>query len=146
MNSKNQLRAAAVKCLDVREILGIRAIRAILLLSSYFFRAVLPVAVLMLAMAATHATHAMNGSCARSNARSMTNTSRARVALAKACGALAMDTAFTMNVLTMSVLSMQGCTVRPARGAHDLAEVKPVVVRNLTPALPSFMRCYNVVE
>src|SRR2546430_11405995 len=52
----------------------------------------------------------------------------------------------TMNVLTMGVLSVRGCPVRPVRGTHDLAEVEPVVVRNLTPAFPGFMRCYNVVE
>ncbi len=101
----------------------------------------------MAAMAVTHTARAMNGSSAGFNARSMTNTShRACVAPAKASGALAMEAAFTMNAVAMSVLSMQGCTIRPARGAHDLAEVEAVVVRNLTPALPGFMRCYNVVE
>ena len=54
------------------------------------------------AMAMTHTTHAMNGSSAGFNARSTTNTfHRAGVALAKASGAVAMDAAFTMNVLTM---------------------------------------------
>jgi hypothetical protein len=56
----------------------------------------------MAAMAVTHTTHAMNGSSAGFNARSTTNTfHRARVALAKASGAVAMDAAFTMSVLTV---------------------------------------------
>src|SRR5437870_4996734 len=100
----------------------------------------------MAATAVTHSSHAMTRSSARFNTRSTTNTfHRARVALAMATGALAMD-ALTMNVLTMGVLSVRGCPVRPARGTHDLAEVEPIVVRNLTPAFPGFMRCYNVVE
>jgi hypothetical protein len=94
----------------------------------------------MAAMAATHTTRAVNRSSAGVWARSTTDTfHRARVAVAKTTGALAMDAAFTM-----SVLSMQGCLVRPVRVAHDLAEVEPVVVRNFTPSLPrlyALLRC-----
>ena len=33
---------------------------------------------------------------------------------------------------------MQRSVARPMRGAHDLAEVEPIVVRNFTPSLASF--------
>ena|SRR5437660_19340 len=87
--------------LDIRESSAPKRC-AKLRLSSQLFRAALPVAVLMTAMAMTHTTHAMNGSSAGVNVRSATDTfHRAGVALAKASGAVAMDAAFTMNVLTM---------------------------------------------
>ena len=96
----------------------------------------------MAAVAVTHTTRAVNRSSTGVNARSTTDTfHRAGVAPAKASGAPAMNAAFTVNIL-----SMRGGMVRPVRGAHDLAEVEPVVVRNLTPALPRFMHRYNVVE
>src|SRR5206468_36102 len=114
-------------------------------LRSHFFRAVLPVAVLMAAMAVTHITHAMKSSSAGFNARSTTDTfHRARVALARTSGTLTMDAAFAMSGLSMSVLGVLRGLLRLVRVAHDLAEVEPVVVRNLTPALPSFMHCYDV--
>jgi len=67
----------------------------------------------MAAMAMTHTAHAMNGSSAGLNARSMTDTlHRARVALANTSGALAVNaaalsmSALRMNALTVPVLGM----------------------------------------
>jgi len=57
-------------------------------------------------------------------------------------GALAMHGA----TLAMNALSMQRCLARPVRGAHELAEVEAIVVRNFTPAFASFELPYNRVE
>ena len=62
------------------------------------------------------------------------------VALAKASGA------FAMSGLSMGIVRMQSCFVRPVRVAHDFAEVEPVVVSDFTPALPRLVHCYEVVE
>src|SRR5438552_3307121 len=68
---------------------------------------VLPVTALMVAMAVTHITHAMKSSSAGFNARSMTDAfHRARVALARTSGTLAMDVAFAMSGLSMSVVGV----------------------------------------
>src|SRR5260370_40560933 len=104
----------------------------------------------MAAMAMTHATHAMKSALA--GARSTTETShRARVALANMTGALAMNSAFTMDataftVDTLSILRVQRCLVRPMGVAHNPAKVQPVIVRNLAPALASLVHCYDVIE
>ena len=97
----------------------------------------------MAAMAVTHTTHAVNKSSAGfTTARSTTHTlHRARVAPTNTSCALAMDAAFAMNAL-----SMQRGLVRPVRITHDSAEVKPVVVRNFTPAFPRLVHRYDVVE
>ena len=97
----------------------------------------------MAAMAVTHTTHAMYKSFAGfTTARSTTHTlHRARVAPTNTSGALAMDTAFAMNAL-----SMQRGLVRPVRITHDSAEVEPVVVRNFTPTFPRLVHRYDVVE
>ena len=54
-------------------------------------------------------------------------------ALAMHGGALAMH-----GALAMAPMSMQRCLARPVCGAHELAEVEAVVVRNFTPAFASF--------
>ena len=42
------------------------------------------------------------------------------------------------GALAMAPMSMQRCLARPVCGAHELAEVEAVVVRNFTPAFASF--------
>ena len=64
------------------------------------------------------------------------------VAISKMSGTLAMHGA----ALAMDALSMERCLARPVRGAHKLAEVEAVVVRNFTPALASFELPCNRVE
>jgi hypothetical protein len=114
----------------------------------------------MAAMAMTHTAHAMTGSFAGLNARSMTDTlHRARVAFANVTGAVAVNAAaFAVNaaVLAMdagafamdglSILRVQRCLARPMSVAHDPAEVEPVVVSLLSPAFPSLVQCYKIVE
>ena len=96
----------------------------------------------MAAMAVTHTAHAMYKSFAGSTACATTDTShRARMALANTSGALAMDTAFAMNAL-----SMQRGLVRPVRVAHDPAKVEPVVAGNSAPAFSRLVHRYDVVE
>ena len=55
---------------------------------------------------------------------------------------LAMDGA----ALAMDSLSMQRCVARPVRGAHNLAEVEVVIMRNFTPAFASFKLPCDRVE
>ena len=114
----------------------------------------------MAAVAMTHTAHAVTGSFAGLNARSTTDTlHRARVAFANVTGtvavnagafavnaaALAMDAgAFVMDGL--SILRVQRCLARPMGVAHDPAEVEPVVVSYLSPAFPSLVQCYKIVE
>src|SRR4051812_40085607 len=63
------------------------------------------------------------------------------LAISKTSGALAMH-----GALAMDPLSMQRCLARPVRGAHKLAEVEAVVVRNFTPAFASFKLPCDRVE
>ena len=72
----------------------------------------------MAAMAMTHTTRAVKSAAAGFTAPATTDTvHRARVALANASGALAVNTAaltmsaLCMNVLTVGVLGMQRCLV-----------------------------------
>jgi hypothetical protein len=41
---------------------------------------------------------------------------------------------------------MHGCVTRAVGVAHELAEVKSVIARNFTPALPGLVQRDNVVE
>ncbi len=63
-------------------------------------------------------------------------------ALAMHGGALAMHGA----ALAMAALTMQRGVARPVRGAHELAELETIVVRNFTPAFTSFELPYDCVE
>src|SRR5438874_7823980 len=54
--------------------------------------------------------------------------------ISNASGALAMHG----TTLAMDALSMQRCPARPVCGAHKLAEIEAVVVRNFTPPFASF--------
>src|SRR5260370_30940371 len=64
------------------------------------------------------------------------------LAISKTSRTLAMHGA----ALAMHALSMRRGVARPVRGAHELAELETVVVRNFTPAFASFELPYNCVE
>ncbi len=64
------------------------------------------------------------------------------LAISKTSGALAMHGA----ALAMDALSMQRGVARPVRGAHELAELKTIVVRNFTPPFTSFELSFDRVE
>jgi len=67
---------------------------------------------------------------------------RDHLAISKTSGALAVHGA----ALAMDALSMQRGMFRPVRGAHKLAELETVIVRNFTPAFAIFELPYDRVE
>src|SRR5882724_2919423 len=68
-----------------------------------------------------------------------------RRALATNCGVPAMACcALSMNCVY--VLRVRGCLTGAVSIAHECPEVKPVVVRNFTPALPGLVQRNNVVK
>src|SRR5260370_22516699 len=64
------------------------------------------------------------------------------LAISKTSRTLAMHRA----ALAMDALAMQRGVARPVRGAHELAELETIVVRNFTPAFTSFELPYDCVE